>query len=87
MARPSSYGTEYMIRPHNAGPYIYRRTLCAEIVPYFHGELNLEWSASTRKLASPGILKISLKTGDEKTAGRVPRSGVASALGDVERRP
>ena len=68
MARPSSSGMEDMIRPGNAGTYIYRRTLRPEIVPHFHGDLELEWSAMTRTLASPGILKVSLKTGDEKTA-------------------
>ena len=68
MARPSSSGMEYMIRPGNAGSFIYRRTLRSDIVPHFHGQLDLEWSAARRKLASPGIVKVSLKTGDEKTA-------------------
>ena len=68
MARPSSSGMEYMIRPEKSGPYVYGRSLRPELVPFFHGQLDLEWTVSARMLSALSVVKVSLKTGDEKTA-------------------
>ena len=68
MARQPQSGLPFLIRRSDSGQFSYWRILSDEIVPHFHGEINLEWSASTREMASPEIIKISLKTGDDKTA-------------------
>lgn len=67
MARQPQSGLPFLIRRSDSGQFSYWRILSADIVPHFNGEVSLDWSASRRKLASPGIIKISLKTGEFQT--------------------
>ena len=68
MGRSSSTGYPFLVQRADAGQFTYHRDLAAPLAPLVGGDVLLAWSGRTRALVGKGTVKISLGTGDEKTA-------------------
>ena len=68
MGRSSSTGLPFLVARIDAGQYTYHREVPAALAPLVVGEVLLPWSGRTRVLAGKSTVKVSLGTGDEKTA-------------------
>ena len=67
MGRTSSTGYPFLI-PRKDGQLTYHRDLTSGIAPLVTGDVLLSWSTRPRTLAGKAVVKISLGTGDKKTA-------------------
>lgn len=68
MGRSSSTGFPFLVARLDAGQYTYHREVPAALAPLVVGDLFLPWSGRTRVLAGKSTVKVSLGTGDERTA-------------------
>lgn len=68
MGRSSSTGYPFLIQRSEVGQFTYNRDVPAHLAPLVVGDVLLAWCGRTRTLAGKGTVKISLGTGDEKTA-------------------
>ena len=68
MGRSSSTGYPFLVQRHDAGQFTYHRDVSTAVAPLVTGEVRLPWSGRTRVMEGKATIKISLGTGDEKTA-------------------
>lgn len=68
MPRKSQSGLPFLVRRGDTGKYTYWRNLPSEIAMHFFGDIDLPWVTTPFAFETPKIVKVSLRTGDEKTA-------------------
>lgn len=68
MGRSSSTGYPFLVLRADVGQFTYHRDIPAPLAPLIRGDVLLVWSGHSRALKGKGTIKVSLGTGDEKTA-------------------
>ena len=68
MGRSSSTGFPFLVCRADAGQFTYHRDVSPRLAPLVVGDLLLTWSGRTRNLVGKSTIKVSLGTGDRKTA-------------------
>ena len=68
MGRSSSTGYAFLVQRNDAGQFTYRRDVSTAVARLVTDEVRLPWSGRTRVMEGKATIKISLGTGDEKTA-------------------
>ena len=68
MGRSSSTGYPFLILRPDGGHFTYHREISTALAPRVIGDVRLAWSGHVRALTGKRTIRISLGTGDEKTA-------------------
>lgn len=68
MGRPSSTGYPFLVQRNDAGQFTYHRDISVALAALVIGEVTLPWSGRNRMLSGKATIKISLGSGDDKTA-------------------
>jgi integrase len=68
LGRSSSTGFPFLVQRSDAGQFTYHRDIPAALAPLVKGEVMLPWADRTRRIEGKATIKISLATGNDKTA-------------------
>jgi integrase len=68
MARPSSTSLPFLTCRKDTGKFAYWRVLPSDVIPYIAGSVSRTWATSKPADIAGKIVKISLATGDDRTA-------------------